>query len=297
MKNNSLYVKDSQTLRIGLCVYVVVVEVFQFLWRYAISPISKYCLDNFQDPLNVIGTFILFVYIVSFIVCCCFRLEKGWKWYYVSFSVYSIIDFIRIIISQYNYYSSLPIREGDVYNPLSSMISIFIIYFIELIVPAIISLLMLTKKKPIKYIFIVIQIIFILISLFNVFSHIQEVLTLDETFGWSHINGHLLSESERPFMYIALAIDSIPTFTVAYLFITFFIGFKKKPKATSIQANSYAYDMSYQPNAYPTTYAPEYFYNNSPYTPPEVKYCPMCGNQANLSDFFCGKCGHAFNMQ
>lgn len=296
MKNNSLYVKDSQTLRIGLCVYVIIMEIFQFLWTYVISPISNYYLEALQTPLAIICTLLTFIKLIIFIVLTCFNLEKSWKFYYLSSGIFLSIGFITGLISTYDMLLSSPFNDfdGNTNSLFLAMLPYVISNLLTNIIPAICLFLMLTEKKFFKYVLVVGLSITLLFSFYSILSEIPDVI---EPHGSYSVGTYILNDSEKPFLHITSMIDKIPTYSVALLFITFFIGFKKKPKATSIQANSYAYDMSYQPNAYPTTYNPEYFYNNTPYTPPEVKYCPMCGNQANLSDFFCGKCGHAFNMQ
>lgn len=296
MKNNSLYVKDSQTLRIGLCVYVIIMEIFQFLWTYVISPISNYYLEALQTPLAIICTLLTFIKLIIFIVLTCFNLEKSWKFYYLSSGIFLSIGFITGLISTYDMLLSSPFQtyDGDTNSLFLAMLSSVISYLLTNIIPAICLFLMLTEKKFFKYVLVVGLSITLLFSFYSILSEIPDAI---EPHGSYSVGTHILNDLEKPFLHITSMINKIPTYSVALLFITFFIDFKKKPKATSIQANSYAYDISYQPNAYPTTYNPEYFYNNSPYTPPEVKYCPMCGNQANLSDLFCGKCGHAFNMQ
>ncbi len=288
MKNNSIYVKDSLSLRIGICAYVVIVELFQLLWMYALSPISQYYAEALQDPIGLITLLLSLAYTTTFIVWAVFSLEKYWKAYYLSFGIYSIISAIVSLISHYNLLISSSFYDGDADLIFSSMMSTFLITLLTNILPAIFVLLILTEKKAFKYIVITCLTIIVILNIANLFSQIPNII--DPTIGAYFIGNHELEDWEIPYAYMTSAINSIPTHTLALLILTCFIKIKKPVKPMGVPVNAYPYGNPYQPNPYPVSPTP----TTAPVISPDVKYCPKCGKQAKREDVFCGECGHTF---
>ena len=277
MKKRFLYVKDSQALRITLCIYLVFVELFQFFWTYFISPISYRYAVGFSNPYTVTGLCINAVCVIAFVVLSFFDYKKSWKSFYIFYGVTFIVDAAHLMISIY--------EKRDLHTPDSS--GFLVLTALSYIIFGVICLLMLTEKRVFKYIIIVFSLFFIITNIVDIVSWLES-LTSEPTFRTVYVYDHLLADWEEPFCYITSVITAIPTFVLTLLILTFFIRFKKTEGNQAVYTYENQVDNPYQP--YQNYVVPQ------PVAPVTegVKYCSRCGTQVNNKDVFCKKCGNRF---
>lgn len=281
-KSANFYVKDSLVLRIIMIVSIVSIIPIQILWDFFISSYDYHMIIGIIDILNKILT-------LSVVVIFFFPMDKHWKKYAIIFgSWFTASSFLTVINT---------VLQSTI---LIMILSIVMCIFIPNII-SVSSFLLLTGKKPFKYIYIVSLIPKLLssfISIIYIFTQFLEKGGLRYIFDASN-------PIEIIFSFFMDMFCEISPLLLAMLVFGFCIKTNEKkvgktplvtaptennisevtPKETDIPVK----EVVSVEQQIPVDISPKKV--NIENTPTEYIYCAHCGAKGLTNTTFCTKCG------
>lgn len=280
----TFYAKDSLFFRIFTIFLILTIEPLKILWRLHLSFNST---SYYEDPSTILDILYIIITIAT-VVIFFFPMDKHWKKYAIVFGNWFVASTFYYILEM--------ILSIFVHSRMFHIIRLVIALFFPFIymVSALFSFLLLTGKKPFKYIYIVgitLASLLPLISISSSFMHL-----LDKNIFYNPTIKVVLSG------FIDILCNNSPIFIAMFVF-----GFcLKKPKVkntpvATIPAENHINESTINTadipveevvsveQQIPVDISPKKV--NIENTPTEYIYCAHCGAKGLTNTTFCTKCG------
>ena len=292
----TFYAKDSLFFRIFTIFLILTIEPLKILWRLHLLFNSGYYR---QIPITVLSTLYAII-TIAVVIILFFPISKHWKKYAIIFGSWLVASII--------FYALDTILDVFVYCDPVSMIALikWLLRSFTYTASAVFSFLLLTGKKPFKYIYIV---VITLTTLFSLLYNSLSLLRALGLFGLGSINIFhpievILSTPLKtlctPFMWTLCYSSPLLLAILVFAFSLKAQKVKNIPVAT-IPTENHINELTINTadipveevvsveQQIPVDISPKKV--NIENTPTEYIYCAHCGAKGLTNTTFCTKCG------